>query len=176
MITRPDAPDYGHGYLRVPLSVWAALYCRGPLTRRQLQLVSVVLRESWGWQTRGGGVHLWTRPLTTGHFARATGLATDHLARDLQLLVARGVLREKNRCYQLNASKPRVPVDNAGDKSGAGKAPAAESAEPAAETAANTARTALSPPGVRQRFLQFTRTSGQRSAVSSGGCRSRSSS
>jgi hypothetical protein len=74
--------------------------------------------------------------------------------------VARGVLREKNGCYQLNASKSRGPVDNAGDKSGAGKAAAAESAEPAAETAAKTARTALSPPGVKKAKIRNKNVSG----------------
>jgi hypothetical protein len=95
------APDYSRGFLRVPLSVWQALYCRAPLTRRQLQLVSVVLRESWGWQTKGGTVYRWTRPLTPRQFAQATGLSTDHLRRDLQILVARGVLRELAGRYQL---------------------------------------------------------------------------
>jgi hypothetical protein len=95
-----NAPDYSRGYLRVPRVVWKDLYCRAPLTRRQLQLVSVVIRESWGWQTRGGQVYLWTRPLTVRQFAQATGLSTDHLSRDLRDLVARGVLIEKGGCYQ----------------------------------------------------------------------------
>ena len=59
-----NAPDYSRGYLRVPLDLWRALYCRAPLTRRQLQPVSVVIRESWGWQQPGGQVYRWTRPLT----------------------------------------------------------------------------------------------------------------
>lgn len=95
-----NAPDYSRGFLRLPHSVWQDLYCRAPLTRRQLQLVSLVLRESWGWQKRGGAVHLWTRPLPIRHFAQATRLSTDHLARDLKALVARGVLREEAGRYQ----------------------------------------------------------------------------
>jgi replication protein O len=101
------APDFGRGFLRVPLSVWADLYCRTPLARRQLQLVSVVLRESWGWQKPGGEVYRWTRPLTVGQFAQATGLSTDHLTRDLQALIARGVLRVEAGRYQLVAD-PRL--------------------------------------------------------------------
>ena len=96
-----SGPDYRHGYLRVPLAVWQHLYCRTPLTRRQLQLVSVILRESWGWQRRGGVVQEWTRPLTTGQFARRTGLRPDRLRRDLQTLQARGVIAEREGCYQL---------------------------------------------------------------------------
>jgi hypothetical protein len=95
------APDYDRGYLRVPLSVWMELYCRAPLTRRQLQLVSVVIRESWGWQTKDGQVYLWTRPLPPRQLATATGLSTDHLARDLKALVTRGVVREQAGRYQL---------------------------------------------------------------------------
>src|SRR5437870_13702023 len=95
------APDFRRGYLRVPLTVWQALYCRAPLTRRQLQLVSVVIRESWGWQKPGGEVYRWTRPLTVRQFAQATGLSTDHLRRDLQVLVAQGILREQAGRYQL---------------------------------------------------------------------------
>src|SRR3954470_20469010 len=101
MTSQGHAPNYERGYLRVPLSVWADLYCRAPLTRRQLQLVSAVLRESWGWQLRKGEVRLWTRPLTASHFAAATGLSTDHLARDLRALVARRVLDEREGRYQL---------------------------------------------------------------------------
>jgi hypothetical protein len=93
-------PDFSRGYLRIPLTVWLPLYCRGPLTRRQLQLVSVVIRESWGWQTRSGQVHLWTRPLPVRQFSTATGLSTDHLRRDLDRLLALGVLRRRGERYQ----------------------------------------------------------------------------
>ncbi|MFN3650387.1 MAG: replication protein [Armatimonadota bacterium] len=97
------APDFRHGYLRVPLSLWKLAYCRTPLTRRQLQLVSVVLRESWGWQEGRGSVRAWTRPLTSRQFAEATGLSTDHVARDLRRLVELGVLAEQDRRYRLEA-------------------------------------------------------------------------
>jgi len=96
----PAAPDYGRGYLRVPLAVWLAVFCRAPLTRRQLQLVAVVIRESWGWQRGRGEPYLWTRPLAAARFAEATGLSTDRISRDLRELVDRGVLRESGRCYQ----------------------------------------------------------------------------
>src|SRR6266542_4132987 len=101
MISPDPAPDYTRGFLRVPLEFWAALYCRAPLTRRQLQLVSVVLRESWGWQGKGGQVQLWTRSLLVRQFAQLTGLSTDHLAQDLQTLVERGILRQDGQRYQL---------------------------------------------------------------------------
>jgi hypothetical protein len=103
-MSQDHAPDFGRGFLRVPLSVWAALYCRAPLTRRQLQLVSVVIRESWGWQKPGGEVYRWTRPLTPCQFAALTGLSTDHLARDLKALVEQGVLREEGGRYELVAN------------------------------------------------------------------------
>lgn len=97
-------PDFSHGYLRLPLSVWLAVFCRGPLTRRQLQLVAVVIRESWGWQTAHGQVHTWTRPLTTRQFSDATGLSNDHLRRDLNRLLQRGVLHERHGRYQFVAN------------------------------------------------------------------------
>jgi len=93
-------PDFSRGYLRLPLPVWLAVFCRAPLTRRQLQLVAVVIRESWGWQTATGHVRLWTRPMTTRQFTEATGLAGDHLRRDLRRLIARNVLRENAGRYQ----------------------------------------------------------------------------
>jgi len=93
-------PDFSRGYLRLPLSVWLAVYCRGALTRRQLQLVSVVIRESWGWRAAEGAVHTWTRPLSTRQFAAATGLSIDHLHRDLRQLLDRGVLRGREGRYQ----------------------------------------------------------------------------
>lgn len=109
-------PDYSHGYLRVPLAVWDQIYCRAPLTRRQLQILSWVVRQSWGWQTKSGQVYTWTRPLTPRQLAAATGLSTDHLARDLRTLVACGVLREQGQRYQLvpevrlwKTSPARVP-------------------------------------------------------------------
>lgn len=95
-----NEPNFSRGYLRLPLMVWGTVYCRGPLTRRQLQLVSLVIRESWGWQRPGGQVHLWTRPLSPRQFAQATGLSTDHLRRDLNRLLERGVLRERQQRYQ----------------------------------------------------------------------------
>lgn len=96
-------PDFSHGYLRIPLGVWLAVFCRAPFTRRQLQLLAFVLRESWGWQTPDGQVHLWTRHLAVRHFARGTGLSTDHLKRDLDLLISRGVLRQSRRRFQFIA-------------------------------------------------------------------------
>lgn len=99
--------DFRRGYLRVPLAVWLTVFCRPLLTRRQFQLVSVVIRESWGWQTRGGEPQLWTKPLTSRDFAQATGLSTDHLRRDLRRLIARGVLREQTGRYQF-VSEPRL--------------------------------------------------------------------
>lgn len=99
--SRPDpAPDYAHGYLRVPLAVWSSVYCRSPFTRRQLQLLSVVIRESWGWRAPGGGVYLWTRRLTPRQFHDITGLSTDRLGWELRTLVHRGVLREQEGRYQ----------------------------------------------------------------------------
>jgi hypothetical protein len=94
-------PNYRRGYLRLPLDVWSELYCQAPLTRRQLQLVSVVIRDSWGWSTPSGGVYCWTRRLKPRQFADRTGLAIDHLGRDLRRLVARGVLLEQDERYQL---------------------------------------------------------------------------
>jgi len=94
------APDFSHGYLRVPLSVWSSVYCRSPFTRRQLQLLSVVIRESWGWRAPDGGVYLWTRHLAPRQFSTITGLSTDRLGWELRSLVHRGVLREQDGRYQ----------------------------------------------------------------------------
>jgi len=94
------APDFRRGYLRIPHAVWTAVYCRAPLSRRQLQLVSVVLRESWGWSDGQGYVNLWTRPLPTRAFADATGLNTDHIRRDLLELVLREVLLQDGERYR----------------------------------------------------------------------------
>jgi len=96
------APDFTRGYLRIPLTVWRAVFCRAPLKRRQLQIVAMVIRESWGWHTRGGEVRTWTRPLTSGDFAEATDLTTDHISRDLRELLARGVLYHHNGRYAFN--------------------------------------------------------------------------
>jgi hypothetical protein len=138
-MTADHAPDYRRGYLRVPLPLWAELYCRAPLTRRQLQLISVVLRESWGWQRRGQ-VQLWTRPLAPRQLAQLTGLSTDHLRRDLQALVQRGVLREQDYQYQLvpdpglwKTRPPSAPKQRA----------------PAPKPPAPAAKTALFPPDLK---------------------------
>jgi hypothetical protein len=103
----PNAPDFRRGFLRVPLWVWIEVYCHKSLTRRELQLISVVIRESWGWATSGGGVQLWTRPMSPRQFADATRLPLDHLAHDLTELVARGILLERDRCYQF-VPRPQV--------------------------------------------------------------------
>jgi phage replication O-like protein O len=135
-----NAPDYDHGYLRVPLAVWREVYCQAPLTRRELQLVSVVIRESWGWQKRGGQVNLWTRPFTPSQLARLTNLSTDHLSRDLRSLVRRGVLRERERCYQF------VPDPRLWKSPPAG---APKRRQPALEPPVGAAETALLPPDVK---------------------------
>jgi len=87
-------PDYSRGYLRVPMGVWLSTFCRGALTRRQLQLVAAVLRESWGWHDRAGRPFAWTRPLDAAAFSRLTGISPDHARRELRVLVSRGVLAE----------------------------------------------------------------------------------
>ena len=107
-------PDFSRGFLRIPLAVWLSVYCRGALTRRQLQLVSVVIRESWGWRSGDGSVHTWTRPLSSRQLAEATGLAIDHLRRDLQVLIDRGVLRERAGRYQFTSS-PALWITTAGE-------------------------------------------------------------
>lgn len=145
------APDFQHGYLRVPLSLWSALYCRCPLTRRQLQLVSVVLRESWGWQGRDGQVRLWTRRLSAADFAAATGLSTDHLARDLRRLVARRVLDEREGRYQLEADPGLWITPGAAAPSAAGSA---GSAVRAAEGAVEAAGSAPAAPGAKKEKIR----------------------
>jgi DNA-binding MarR family transcriptional regulator len=119
------APDFRRGYLRVPLVVWQRLFCRTSLTRRQLQIVAVVLRESWGWQRRGGEVSLWTRPLTAIQLAERTGLRQDHVRRSVERLVRSGVLDRRpalrggryRLVLELILNQPIAPdgVDNAGD-------------------------------------------------------------
>src|SRR4051794_36703740 len=140
MIPLDPAPDYARGFLRVPLDLWVALYCQAPLTRRQLQIVSVVLRESWGWQKKGGQVQLWTRPLSPRQLATLTGLSTDHLSQDLQSLIERGILRQEGRRYQLVPDPQRWIT-----------APArARKPRPAAlKLPARTAKTALPVPDVK---------------------------
>ena len=93
-------PDFRRGYLRVPFSVWMKVFCRPLLTRRQIKLVSFVIRESWGWQTAGREPRTWTRPLASRDFALATGLSTDDLRRVLLALIERGVFREDHGRYQ----------------------------------------------------------------------------
>jgi len=134
------APDFRRGYLRIPLAVWLAVYCRALLTRRQLQLVSVVIRETWGWQTRGGDVRLWTRPLTPRQFGELTGLSTDHLARDLRDLVARGIVRVDGERYQF-VPDPRLWITP--------PPPAPEQRPMAPEWWADGAESALGTPGVK---------------------------
>jgi hypothetical protein len=126
-------PDYARGYLRVPLPIWRELYCRAPLTRRQLQLVSVVLRESWGWRSRSGEVYRWTRPLSPSQWSQATGLSTDHLTRDLRDLIRRGILREDAGRYQLVADPEmwKTPGEAAPKRRRRAPKPPAESAESA---------------------------------------------
>jgi phage replication O-like protein O len=115
----PHAPDFRRGFLRVPLAFWLEAYCRSPLTRREMQIVSAVLRESWGWNSRDGVPRLWTRPLPTRQFARLTGLSTDRLKQDVESLVERGVLLRRGDRYQAvtdpQAWRPRTyPHDGEG--------------------------------------------------------------
>ena len=125
-----NAPDYRGGYLRVPLSLWLLVYCQAPLTRREIQLVSVVLRESWGWRSKDGRAKLWTRPLKPGKFAALTGLSTDRIGKDLAGLVERGVLLEQDGSYQL------VPFPQLWQpRPSKGRAIPPNGREPAAETA-----------------------------------------
>lgn len=98
-----SVPDFSRGFLRVPTSIWMDVFCRAPLSRRQLQIVSLIIRESWGWQTRDGRPYLWTRPLPARQIATATGLSSDHIARDVKELVGRNVLVQQDRCFQFNA-------------------------------------------------------------------------
>ena len=130
---RTNVPDYREGFLRIPLSVWYEVFCRAggphPLTRRQLQIVAAVIRETWGWGTKGGGVRPWTRPMAPAQLARATGLSTDRLARDLRALVDRGVLLEEGGRYQF-APYPQAWLPPAAK----GRTAPAESAEETAET------------------------------------------
>jgi hypothetical protein len=145
MIPHDRAPDYTRGFLRVPLDLWAALYCRAPLTRRQLQLVSVVLRESWGWQRKGGQVQLWTRPLSPSQFAQLTGLSTDRLSQDLQALIERGVLREDAQRYQL-LPHPQLWITP--------HSQAPKQRQEAPKPPALTAKTALTTPDVKKKNIK----------------------
>lgn len=105
---RAGSPDYSRGYLRVPLDVWLGTFCRGTLTRRQLQLVAVVLRESWGWHDREGRPYTWTRPLSSAAFSRLTGIAPDHARREVRGLLSRGVLAEAAGRYRFVLAAERA--------------------------------------------------------------------
>jgi phage replication O-like protein O len=99
--TDPHAPDFRRGFLRVPLAFWLEAFCRSPLTRRELQVVSAVIRESWGWNGKDGSPRLWTRPLSTRRIAELTSLSTDRLKQDVEGLVGRGVLLRRGDRYQV---------------------------------------------------------------------------
>jgi hypothetical protein len=105
-----SGPDYSRGYLRVPLGVWLSTFCRGECSRRQLQLVAAVMRESWGWHDKEGRPYAWTRPLDAAAFSRLTGISPDHARRELRALVSRGVLAESGGRYRFVPSSERPEV------------------------------------------------------------------
>ena len=65
-------PDYSRGYLRVPLDTWLAVYCQAALSRRQLQLLSFVIRETWGWRDKTGGI------VARGHESHVQRVTLEH--------------------------------------------------------------------------------------------------
>lgn len=155
-----SAPDFGRGFLRVPNAVWEALLCRAPVTRRQLQLLSVVTRETWGWQEPGGGVRPWTRPLRTRDFALRTGLSPDRIGRDLEALSSLGVLRRHGDRWQF------VPAGLAE----CSRVAAASRRRAAMRRADGTAGTAEVPSGLKtaktkKRNVTYDRSTGNRSSA-----------
>jgi len=132
-----SGPDYSRGYLRVPLDVWLGTFCRGALTRRQLQLVAAVLRESWGWHDRAGRPFAWTRPLDAAALSRLTGISPDHARRELRALLSRGVLVESGGRYRFvpEAARgapegtPAAPAPDAGAAKTVGPGPGPKTAK-----------------------------------------------
>ncbi len=76
------------------------LLATAPLTLRQIRIVLLIIRESWGWDA---GRSNWThRILTVNDIAKRTGIHRADVNRELNLLMAQNILHEKDRQYQFN--------------------------------------------------------------------------
>jgi hypothetical protein len=90
-----------HDGVQIPGSVWDALYCRPRLTRTQLQVISVVIEETF--RNDRGRSRMWTRPLPVPELARVTEHPSHRIARSMRQLVRQGILVERGQRYRLTA-------------------------------------------------------------------------
>ena len=77
-------------YTRIKHDVLMDIFARGLLSKREMQIVFVVIRESWGWD---GGQSNWTRrPLTQRQIGHETGLSERHVNPLIQDMLDRKIL------------------------------------------------------------------------------------
>ena len=78
----------------------------GLLSKREMQIISVIIRESWGWDK---GQSNWTKkPLSNDYFAGKTGLAKETISRELKrMILEEKILVQDKNFYSFNEHPER---------------------------------------------------------------------
>ena len=87
-------------YTRIKHEVFENIFARGLLNVRELQVISVIIRESWGWDK---GKSNWTkRPLSNKYFVKKTGISKSHICELLQQMILEKKILKKDGYYSFN--------------------------------------------------------------------------
>lgn len=88
-------------YTRIKHSVIMDIFARGLLSKREMQIALVIIRESWGWDK---GSSNWTkRKLSNIDLSEKTGLAEETISRELKSMIEqKKILVNEQNFYSFN--------------------------------------------------------------------------
>lgn len=88
-------------FTRIKHTVLMDVFAKGLLTKREMQIAFVVIRESWGWNK---GESNWTkRPISYRRFAKKTGMSSWHVHETAKkMLIEKKLLSNDYGCLAFN--------------------------------------------------------------------------
>jgi len=88
-------------YTRIKHEVLENIFTRGLLSKREMQIALLIIRESWGWDS---GKSNWTkRLLSNNYLSEKTGLAKETISREIKRMIEQGkILISENGNYSFN--------------------------------------------------------------------------
>jgi len=93
-------------YTRIKHEVFEDIFAKGLLSKREMQIVSVIIRESWGWDS---GRSNWTKKkLSNSYLSKKTGLAKQTISVELKSMITqKKVLINDRGFYSFNEHPDR---------------------------------------------------------------------
>lgn len=106
-------PQTENGYTQLANELIDQIFTKGKFSKRESQIIWVVLRESWGWLDKRPKIlkkygkekrkySVTRHPISYSQFSEKTGIALPHIGETIRDLKARKIMREHHGYYKFN--------------------------------------------------------------------------